>query len=190
MSQNSSVTLCHNTVTRITHNSGMCWLSCCGKDFFLLKSMVGIIFWWQICPLCHFVTQSTLIQLWFQKNRLLLPTASWPSSSSLLLKYIKAVEFFITAVDALVVSRTTESLCPLSHSSLSHLSLEQGVGRCTYFPSDSYPIMCQGPPPLFITLYICANSLLFLCGRENCQVSFDSTLHTVSYDKQLQIWQE
>ena len=146
-----------------------------------------------MCPLCHFVIQSTLMQLWFQGNLLLLPTISWPSQSSLLLQYIKAVEFFISAVDALVVSRNSVSLCPLNHSSLSHLSLGQGLGgegECTHFPSDSYPITYQGTPPLFITPYICANSLLFICGRENCQVSFDSTPNAVSYDKQLQIWQE
>ena len=81
-----------------------------------------------MCPLCHFAIQSTLIQVWFQGNLLLLPTVSWPSQSSLLLQYIKAVEFFISAVDALVVSRNTVSLCPLNHSSLSHLSLGLGLG--------------------------------------------------------------
>lgn len=79
-------------------------------------------------PVVSFCHTINLIQVWFQGNLLLLPTVSWPSQSSLVLQYIKAVEFFIRAVDALVVSRNTVSLCPLNHSSLSHLSLGQGLG--------------------------------------------------------------
>lgn len=90
---------------------------------------------------------------------------------------VQAIEFFISAIDALVVSRTTVSLCPFNHSLSSHLSWGVFSPR-----SDSYPITCQVPLPFYHT-YICANSLKFLHGRNNCQVSFDNTLHAVSYDK-------
>lgn len=122
------------------------------------------------------------------KGTTVAPSEFWPSYSFLLLQYIKVVEFFISATLALVVSRTTVSLCSLKHS-LSHLSCVFFF-FCTFPSYDSYLITCQNPLPFFITFYICVNSLLFLYRRENCQVSFDNTLHTVSYDKQPQIRQE
>lgn len=78
--------------------------------------------------------------------------------------------------------------CPLNPF-FTILSIPRGE-RVAYF-SLLIPTQLHAKfPLLFITLYICANSLLLLSRREHCQVSFDITLHAASYDKQPQIWQE
>ena len=135
--------------------------------------------------------QLILISLQFQKNLV----APYNILSSLLFSFIavQAVEFFISVTDALAESKTTVSLCPFNNSIFSHLFQGFFLFHFIFFVQLSLLILTQlhvkSTPPFYI-LYTCADTLLFLYRRKNCQVSLDNTLQAVSNDRRPHVWQE
>lgn len=75
---------------------------------------------------------------------------------------VQAIEFFISAIDAQVVSRTTVSLCPFNHSLLSHLSW--GVFLPPFWFLPNY--MSSPPFPFYHTLYMCQQSCILIWEKQ------------------------
>lgn len=76
---------------------------------------------------------------------------------------VQAIEFFISAIDALVVSRTTVSLCPFNCSLLSLLSW--GV----FLPSPFWFLpnyMSTSSTPFYHTLYMCQQPCILIWEKQ------------------------